>query len=78
MADHVYRVIRLVGTSPKGVEAAIENALKRAAKTLKNLRWFELMECRGDIVNGKVSHYQATIRVGFTIADKRSVLAEDG
>jgi flavin-binding protein dodecin len=69
MSDHIYKIIQLVGSSPTSVEDAVQNAVERASKTLKNLRWFEVMETRGHIENGKVSHYQVTLKVGFTLDD---------
>jgi flavin-binding protein dodecin len=71
MDDHVYKIINLVGSSEKGVEDAIQTAISRAAQTLRNLRWFEVVETRGHIEDGKVQHYQVTLRVGFTITDAR-------
>jgi len=65
--DHVYKSIELTGASSAGVEAAIQNAIGRASKTLHNLRWFEVMNVRGNIENGVVSHYQVTMKVGFTL-----------
>lgn len=65
--DHIYKKIELVGTSKTSVEDAIHNALARANKTVKNLSWFEVTETRGDIVDGKVGHYQVTLKVGFTL-----------
>ena len=69
MSDHVYKIIQLVGSSPTSVEGAVQNAVERASKKLKHLRWFEVMETRGQIENGKVSHYQVTLKVGFTLDD---------
>jgi dodecin len=69
MSDHVYKIIQLVGSSPTSVEGAVQNAVERASKKLKNLRWFEVLETRGNIENGKVSHYQVTLKVGFTLDD---------
>ena len=69
MSDHVYKIIQLVGSSPTSVEGAVQNAVERASKKLKNLRWFEILETRGNIENGKVSHYQVTLKVGFTLDD---------
>jgi flavin-binding protein dodecin len=66
-SDHVYKVIELVGTSEKSVEDAIATAIARAEKTLKHLRWFEVVETRGHIDHGKVGHYQVTLKVGFTL-----------
>jgi len=54
MSDHVYKKIEVVGSSPKGFEDAIKNALARAEKTVRNMRWFEVTEARGDVENGKV------------------------
>jgi dodecin len=69
MDDHVYRVIQLVGTSEKSISDAIEQAVARASKTLRDLRWFEVVETRGSIEGGRVSQYQVTLKVGFTIGD---------
>jgi len=69
MDDHIYRVIQIVGSSDKSVEDAIQRAVARASQTLRNLRWFEVVETRGHIEDGKVSHYQVTLKIGFTIAD---------
>ncbi len=69
MDDHVYRVIQLVGTSEKSISDAIEQAVARASKTLRDLRWFEVVETRGSIEGGRVSQYQVTLKVWFTIGD---------
>jgi dodecin len=69
MSDHVYKIIQLVGSSSTSVEDAVQNAVERASKKLKHLRWFEVLETRGQIENGKVSHYQVTLKVGFTLDD---------
>jgi flavin-binding protein dodecin len=65
--DHIYKKVELVGTSPESIEKAVENALARAAATLRNLRWFEVVETRGHIQDGKIDHWQVTIKVGFTL-----------
>jgi hypothetical protein len=65
--DHIYRVIELVGSSTQGIEAAINMALGRAHRTLRNLRWFEIVRTSGHIEHGKVQHYQVTLKVGFTM-----------
>ena len=62
-------MIEIVGTSRRSISDAIDNAIKRAHKTLRNLRWFEVVETRGHIDEGKVQHYQVTLKIGFTIAD---------
>ena len=67
MSNHVYKTIELTGSSPKGLDAAIANAIKKASKTLHNLRWFQVMDTRGEIENGKVAHWQVTMKVGFTL-----------
>jgi len=67
MPDHVYKIIDLVGSSAGSIENAIQAALSRADVTLRNLRWFEVVQTRGEIVDGKVGHYQVTLRVGFTL-----------
>ncbi len=67
MSDHIYKKIELVGSSPDSIEKAVENALVRAATTIRNMRWFEVVETRGHIEEGKLSHWQVTIQVGFTL-----------
>ena len=67
--EHVYKIVDLVGSSEKSVEDAIKTAIARASKTIKHLRWFEVTETRGHIENGKIGHYQVSLRVGFTIDD---------
>jgi flavin-binding protein dodecin len=69
MSDHVYRVTELVGSSPTSIEDAVQTAIARAGKTLRNVRWFEVIETRGNVEDGKVSHYQVTLKVGFTLAE---------
>jgi dodecin len=69
MADHIYRVIELAGSSEVSHADAIDNAIGRASKTTRNLRWFEVTQMRGEIENGKVRHYQVTMKVGFTLED---------
>ena len=67
MSDHVYKSIELTGSSPKGVQEAINNAVGKASKTLHNLRWFQVIDTRGEIEGGKVAHWQVTLKVGFTL-----------
>ncbi len=69
MQDHVYKMIELAGSSESSIEDAVQNAVARAAKTLHDLRWFEVVETRGQIENGRVAHYQVVIKVGFTVED---------
>ena len=67
MKDPVYKLIELTGTSTTSIEDAVENSIKRAQKTLKNLSWFQVVETRGSINKGKVNHWQVTIKVGFSV-----------
>ena len=67
MANHVYKSIELTGSSPQSVEDAIQNAIAKAAATLHNLRWFQVVETRGEIDGAKVAHWQVTLKVGFTL-----------
>ena len=69
MADHVYRVTEIVGTSSEGLDAAIRNGVSRAAQTLHGLDWFEVTEIRGWIDNGEVGHFQVTMKIGFRLDD---------
>jgi dodecin len=69
MSDHIYKVVELVGSSPVSSDDAIKNAIERAAKTLHHLNWFEVVETRGHITDGKVAHFQVTIKVGFRIEE---------
>jgi dodecin len=67
MSDHVYKKIELVGSSSSSIEEAVGNAVARAQKTIRNMRWFEVIETRGNIENGRIDHWQVTIRAGFTL-----------
>ena len=67
MSGHIYKKVELIGSSPNSIDDAIEAAISRASKTTRNLDWFEVDEIRGQIVNGKVAHYQVVMKVGFRI-----------
>jgi dodecin len=67
MSDHVYKVVELVGSSTSSIEDAIQTAIKRADQSLRNLRWFEVVQTRGQVENGEVQHYQVVLKVGFTL-----------
>ena len=67
--DLVYKLIELTGTSSASIEDAVDNAIKRAHKTIKNLCWFQVVETRGNIEKGKVHHWQVSIKVGFAVED---------
>jgi dodecin len=69
MKDHVYKLIALIGTSTTTIEEAVNNAIQRAGATVKNLRWFEVVEMRGEIDQSKVLHWQVKLKIGFTIED---------
>ena len=69
MSDHVYKVIELVGSSTKSTDDAIHNAIERASQTLKHLDWYEVVETRGHIDDGKVAHFQVVLKVGFRLED---------
>jgi flavin-binding protein dodecin len=67
MKDKVYKLIELTGTSTESMEEAVNNALKRAGKTIQNLSWFQIVETRGSIEKNQVHHWQVTIKVGFAV-----------
>jgi len=67
--DHIYKILELVGSSDKSIEDAIQNAVTRASKTIREMKWFEVLETRGHIEGGRVAHYQVTLRVGFTLEE---------
>ena len=69
MSEHVYKVVELVGSSEESVSKAIDRAIAKAALSLRNIGWFEVEHVRGHIENGKVAHYQVTLKVGFTVDD---------
>lgn len=72
MSEHVYKKIELVGSSKIGMEDAIKNAVAKAGETIRNLRWFEVIETRGQIENGQIAYWQVTVKVGFTIEGQAS------
>ena len=69
MANHVYRVTEIVGSSPESVQHAIRNGVERAGQTLRNLEWFEVTEIRGQVAEGTVAHFQVGMKVGFRLED---------
>jgi dodecin len=69
MSTHIYKKIELVGSSPNSIEEAVQNAVSKASQSLRNLRWFEVVETRGQIENNRIAHWQVTIKVGFTLED---------
>ena len=69
MPDHVYRIIEVAGSSEKSIEDAIQNAVGRASRTLRQVGWFEVVQARGHVEEGKVAHFQVILKVGFTLED---------
>jgi dodecin len=69
MNDNVYKKIELTGSSSTSIEDAIQKAVARASETIRNMRWFEIIETRGTIEDGKVGSWQVTIKIGFTLED---------
>lgn len=67
MSEHVYKMIEIVGSSPNSTDEAIENAINKAAESIHNLDWFEVIETRGHIVEGKIAHYQVKVKIGFRL-----------
>ncbi|MBT8044073.1 MAG: dodecin family protein [Verrucomicrobiae bacterium] len=70
MSDHIYKKIELVGSSSVSSDDAIKNAIAKAAETIRNMRWFEVVETRGHIDDQKVAYFQVTVKIGFTISDQ--------
>jgi flavin-binding protein dodecin len=69
MKDHVYKTIELTGSSTESSDDAVRNALARAGKTIRGMRWFQVLECRGHIEGDRIDHWQVTLKVGFTLED---------
>ena len=70
MSNHVYKKIEITGSSESSIEDAVNRAVAQASKTVHNLRWFELGEIRGHLEGAKVSHWQVTVKIGFTLDDQ--------
>jgi dodecin len=70
MPDHVCKTIELVGSSTRGMADAVQRAVAKAAETVRNLRWFEVLDTRGHIEEGRVVHWQVTLKIGFTLEDE--------
>jgi flavin-binding protein dodecin len=70
MPDHVYKTLELVGSSSRGMEDAVQKAIAKANETVRNLRWFEVLDTRGHIEKGKVAHWQVTLKLGFTLEEE--------
>lgn len=72
MSDHIYKKIELVGSSKKSIEDAAQNAVSKASESIRNMRWMEVNEIRGHIVDGSVEHWQVGVKIGFTLEDEDS------
>jgi flavin-binding protein dodecin len=70
MDDHVYKTIELTGSSTVSIEDAVEKAVERAGKTVRNMRWFEVTDTRGYLEAGKIAYWQITLKIGFTLEDE--------
>jgi flavin-binding protein dodecin len=69
MPNHVYKMLELTGSSPTSIEDAVTGAIEKAGRTMRNLQWFQVLETRGHIVDGKVAHWQVTVKIGFTLEE---------
>ena len=67
MDNHVYKLLELTGSSPVGIEDAVQNAVSKAHETVRNIKWFNVTETRGHVADGKIAHWQVTLKVGFTL-----------
>jgi dodecin len=67
MSKHVYKILELTGSSTSGIEDAVSTAIAKAGETVRNMQWFEVVETRGHIQDGKVAHWQVTVKIGFTL-----------
>lgn len=67
MPNHVYKILELTGSSPAGIEDAVNTAIAKAGESIRNMQWFEVVETRGHIQDGKIAHWQVTMKVGFTL-----------
>jgi dodecin len=69
MSEHVYKMLELTGSSATSIEDAVANAIAKAAKTVRRMQWFQVLETRGHIEDSRISHWQVTVKVGFTLED---------
>jgi flavin-binding protein dodecin len=74
MTDHVYRLIEVVGSSETSIEDAIQSAITKASATIRHIRWFQVVETRGQVENGRVHYYQVTMKIGFSVEDENAHL----
>lgn len=69
MTEHVYKLLELTGSSTKSSDDAVQNAIAKASKTMRNMQWFQVTETRGHIDGGRIAHWQVTVKIGFTLED---------
>jgi flavin-binding protein dodecin len=69
MSDHVYKLLELTGSSTTGIEDAVQKAIAKAHETVRNIHWFQVTETRGHVADGKIAHYQVTLKVGFRLEE---------
>ena len=69
MSDHVYKIVEVTGSSRNTVEEAVERAVARTGESVHSLRWFQVEDIRGHLVEGKIDHWQVTVKIGFTVDD---------
>jgi len=67
MSNHVYKLLELTGSSSIGIEDAVQNAIAKAHETVRNIHWFEVVETRGHVADGKIAHWQVSLKIGFTL-----------
>lgn len=67
MSHHIYKILELTGSSPTGSDDAVQRAIAKASETVRNIQWFEVIETRGHVSEGKIAHWQVTLKVGFTL-----------
>jgi dodecin len=67
MSNHVYKTLELTGSSPKGIEDAVQTAIAKAHETVRNIQWFTVVETRGHVAEGRVAHWQVSLKIGFTL-----------
>jgi flavin-binding protein dodecin len=67
MSNHVYKMLELTGSSPISIEEAVQTAIAKANETVRNIQWFSVCETRGHVIEGKIAHWQVTVKLGFTL-----------
>ena len=72
MSDHIYKIIEITGSSAASIDDAIRGAVERASRSVRNIGWFEVKEVRGHVENGKVGHFQVTVKIGFRLDEGHS------